>query len=78
MQSVVVSVTPKAAWNRIEAGSGEEGAPDYRVWVTAAPLRGRANSAVLRLLSKRLGVPKSALAIIRGETARLKTVRVER
>ena len=37
---------------------------------------GRANAAVIKLLSDHLGVPKSRLVIVRGLSSRLKTVQV--
>ena len=47
------------------------------VRVTAPPVEGRANEALRKLLAKRLGVPKSAVSVIRGERSRDKTVRIE-
>jgi len=47
-----------------------------RVYVTVVPEDGKANAAVLKLLAKALGVPKSRLEIVRGHTARDKVVRV--
>ena len=38
---------------------------------------GKANAAVLRLLAKALGLPKSVVTLVSGETARLKTVHVD-
>ncbi len=48
-----------------------------RVRVTAPPEEGRANDAVVALLAKALGVPKSRVRILRGHTARNKVVSVE-
>ena len=42
----------------------------------AVPDRGKANAAVIALLSKALGVPKSAISLVSGETARIKTLRI--
>lgn len=47
------------------------------VRVTATPEAGKANAAVLALLAKALGVPKSALTIVKGETGRDKRVRLD-
>ncbi len=43
---------------------------------TAVPDKGKANAAVIALLAKALGVPKSAITLVSGDTARQKTVRV--
>lgn len=40
--------------------------------VTAAPENGRANEAVIALLAKTLGLPKSRLAIASGQTSTFK------
>ena len=46
----------------------------WKVRVTAAPERGRANEAVLRLLADALAVPRTALTLVSGHAAREKTV----
>lgn len=46
------------------------------VRVTAPPDKGRANKAVLKLLAKTLGLPKSAVSLTGGEKDRAKTVAV--
>ena len=40
-----------------------------RVAVTAAPEKGKANRAIIALLSETLGVPKSAMDLVSGETS---------
>jgi uncharacterized protein YggU (UPF0235/DUF167 family) len=42
--------------------------------VAAAPADGAANEEVLKLLAKALGLPKSSLVIVSGQTARLKRI----
>ena len=69
---IAVRVTPKASRNRVVA---EEGG--LRVYVTVVPEDGKANKAVIRLLAKALGVPKSSLVLIRGATARDKVFRLD-
>jgi uncharacterized protein len=54
-------------------GAGER----LRVAVTAPPVDGAANAAVVEALAAAFGVPKRAVAIVRGETGRRKTVRIE-
>jgi uncharacterized protein YggU (UPF0235/DUF167 family) len=43
-----------------------------RLRVAAVPDKGKANAAVIALLSKALAVPKSAIRLTAGETARIK------
>ena len=68
---LAVRATPKAAAERIAVAEGQ-----VRVWVTAPPDKGKANKAVTALVAKALGVPKSAVVLVRGETAREKMLRV--
>lgn len=57
---------------------GVDGVHDgrLRVRVTAAPEKGKANKALLAVLAKSLGVARSALTIVAGETSPRKTIRV--
>jgi len=48
-----------------------------KIKVTVPPEGGKANRAVVELLSKTLKVPKSSIEITKGETSRIKTVRIE-
>ena len=48
-----------------------------RARVTAPPVEGRANEALLRLVAEVLGVPKSSLRIVRGQRSREKVVAVD-
>lgn len=47
-----------------------------KVAVTVPPEKGKANAAVVALLAESWRLPKSAFAIVKGETARNKTVSV--
>jgi uncharacterized protein YggU (UPF0235/DUF167 family) len=47
-----------------------------RVHLVTAPERGKANAALITLLAKELGLPKSAISIIRGEHNARKTLAV--
>lgn len=71
-------VTPNAGLDRIEgAETRDDGSSVLRIRVKAVPDKGKANAAVIALLAKALGVPKSAITLVSGDTARLKTVRIE-
>lgn len=68
---ITVRVTPKAARNEV-LREGEA----IAVRVTAVPEDGKANAAVQKLLAKALGVPRTRLVLVRGQTARDKTFRI--
>lgn len=70
-------VTPNAGRDAIEgAETRADGSQVLRLRVAAVPDKGKANAAVLALLARALGLPKSALSLLSGETSRTKTVLV--
>ncbi len=68
-----VRVIPRAA--RDELAGMRDGR--LLVRVSAPPVDGKANAAVCALLAKAAGVPKGAVAVVRGERAREKRVRID-
>lgn len=70
---ISVRVTPKASRNNVHV----EDDATIRVYVTTVPEGGKANAAVQKLLAKALGMAKSRLVLIRGETARDKVFRID-
>lgn len=74
---LAVRVTPKSSRDAV-AGlhTAADGAVSLAVRVTAAPDRGRANAAVIAVLAAASGLPRSAFAIVSGETERCKTLLV--
>jgi uncharacterized protein len=70
---ITVRVTPRSGRECIEPGAGGV----FVVKVTVAPEDGKANAAVCRLLAGALGVPKSAVRVVRGTTARIKTLEID-
>jgi uncharacterized protein (TIGR00251 family) len=69
-----VRVTPRASANAV---SGERDGV-LLVRVTAPPVDGKANDAVVALLAKTLGTPRSAVKVVRGASSRTKRVSVPR
>jgi uncharacterized protein (TIGR00251 family) len=79
-EGVLVSlrVTPNAGRDVIDGvETRDDNSIVLRIRVAAVPDKGKANAAVIVLLAKKLGVPKSSLRLVSGETARMKTVLVE-
>jgi hypothetical protein len=70
-------VTPNAGRDAIDGSqTRDDGSVVLRVRVAAVPDKGRANAAVIALIAKALGVSKSSIALVSGDTGRLKTLSV--
>ncbi len=67
-----VVVQPRASREGVGPVVGDR----LRVSVSAPPVDGKANEAVIRTLAEALGVPRGAVTILRGETGKRKTVRI--
>ena len=77
MATLPIRLTPGAAADHIDGwGEDADGRPVLKVRVRARPVEGEANAALLKLLAKSLGVPKSAVALERGGQSRTKVVSV--
>ena len=73
--TISVRVTPRSSKPGIgEWKAGADGREELEVRVSAPPTDGQANEAVAKLLSRRLGVPKSSITIVAGETGRHKRI----
>ena len=70
-----IRLTPKAASDSVLGIETNEGQFAYlKVKVRAVPEKGKANLALIRLLAKSLGLPKSSIEVISGHTSRRKTL----
>lgn len=65
-----LKVIPRASRNEIGEALGAE----LKVKVTAPPVDSAANRAVVEFVAETLNCPKSAVTLVRGETARHKTL----
>ena len=70
---VDVLVVPRASRVAVGPAVGDR----LRVAVTAPPVDGEANAAVIDALARAFGVRRSAVRIVRGETGRRKTVQID-
>jgi uncharacterized protein (TIGR00251 family) len=69
---VDVQVVPRASRASVGPVAGDR----LRVAVTAPPVDGAANAAVVEALAAAFGVRRAAVTIVRGERGRRKTVRI--
>ena len=67
-----VRVVPRSSRNQIVGVEGGE----LKIKLTAPPVEGAANSALIEFVAKWLGVRRSAVSIVGGDKARNKIVRV--
>jgi hypothetical protein len=68
---ITVQVVPRSGKNDI---AWEQGVLKARL--TAPPVDGAANEALIALLAERLGLPKRAIRIVHGAASRRKTVEI--
>jgi len=72
---VSVRVQPRASRAQIAGVEDRgDGTAAVKVRVTEAPEGGKANAAVIKLLAKAWGLPKSAMSVVAGSKERNKTV----
>ncbi len=72
---LAVRLTPRGGGDRIDGwGEDAQGRPLLKVRVSAPPVEGEANAALEKLLAKALGLPKSAVGVAAGQTARIKSL----
>lgn len=70
----LIKVSTKASKNAIGKWEAIENGQALKIFVTAVPEKGKANQAILNLLSEHLGISKSELQILKGLTSPLKTI----
>lgn len=73
MATLPVKVVPGASRSRIAGRYGD----GIKVQVAAAPERGKANEAVIELLSEAFGVERNQVAIVSGHTQPRKIVQID-
>jgi len=69
---IKVKVLPRSSRNQIIGV--EDGI--FKIKLTAPPVDGKANKALIEFLAKRLGLAKGSVEIISGERSRQKSVRI--
>lgn len=66
-------VQPRASADAIGEAAGDH----LKIRLTAPPVAGKANAHLRRFLAKLFAVPQSRVALVSGEQARLKWVRIQ-
>ena len=75
---LAVRLTPNGGRDAIDGVElNTEGEAHLRARVSCVPEKGKANKALVALLAKALGVPKSSVSVVSGDTARQKILRID-
>lgn len=64
-----VKISPNSSKNEIIKTDGQP-----KIKLTAQPVEGKANKALIEFLSKELKIPKTSFEIIKGSTSKEKTI----
>jgi len=73
--SFAVRLTPRGGRDAVEGWAADpDGRGHLKARVASPPRDGKANAALIALLAKTLGVPRTTIRIAAGETARTKTL----
>ncbi len=76
---IAIHLYPKSARNAVEGWEEDTSGKSWlKVRVTAPPENGKANKALIKLLSSYYDTPKSGIMIVSGETSRYKTIEINR
>ncbi len=70
--TIQIKISPNASKNEIikdEAG--------IKIKLTAQPVEGKANKALIEFLSKQFKIPKTSIIILKGETSKDKTLLIK-
>ncbi len=69
---------PNASQTKADGLYGEEGQKALRVRLHALPVDGKANEALVKWLSKELGIAQREITLVRGQTSRRKQLKIDR
>jgi hypothetical protein len=69
---IEIRVIPGASKNMIKEDDGI-----MRIYLTTAPVDGKANQALVKFLAKHYNVSKSSIGIIKGEKSRNKIIKID-
>lgn len=75
---LAVRLTPRGGRDRIDGWARDAGGRAYlKVRVSAPPVDGEANAALVKLIARSLKLPAGAVRIAAGETARIKQLEID-
>jgi uncharacterized protein (TIGR00251 family) len=71
--TLAIKAIPNAPRHEVVGWLGEA----LKVKIHAPPLEGRANASLCEFLADRLGLPRRAVTVLRGDTSRQKIVQID-
>lgn len=75
---LAVRLTPRGGGDRADGWALDPGGRPYlRIRVSSPPVDGEANAALEVFVAKALKLPKSAVKVVAGQTARLKILEID-
>ena len=74
MMAITLDILVQPRASREKIGPMHDGR--LKIAVTAAPVDGEANAAVIELLARRLGIARGDIEVIAGASSRRKTLRI--
>lgn len=74
MIAVTIDILVQPRASRAKIGPMHDGR--IKIAVTAPPVDGEANAAVIELFAKQLGIPRGNVEVITGASSRRKTLRI--
>jgi uncharacterized protein YggU (UPF0235/DUF167 family) len=78
VEILAVRLTPRGGRDAIDGWAADaDGRPYLKVRVASPPVDGAANAALLAFLAKTLKIPRSAVRLASGDTARLKRLELD-
>jgi uncharacterized protein YggU (UPF0235/DUF167 family) len=75
---LAVRLTPRGGRDGADGWAQDaDGRPYLKIRVSSAPVEGEANAALVAFLARTLKVPRSAIRLAAGATARLKRLEID-
>ena len=77
-ETLAVRLTPRGGRDAIDGWALDgDGRPYLKVRVSSPPVDGAANAALVVFLAKTLKIPRSAVRLVAGDTARVKRLELD-
>lgn len=69
---IKIHLIPRSSRNQLISCLGDQ----LKIKITAPPVEGRANQALIAFLAKKLGIAKTRVELVAGETSKQKRIKI--